>query len=312
MNPSESTGDSAPAHARHFIPPTFGNDPQRDVFLASYAARGKPKLTIPDAVRVTSVFHPPPIFVFGIVMVLLFAIGRAGSRLTGFPTWGVIITLAVPAIFGTFVTIRRLRVPRAPRTSTLEPAPAIDPNYRLCVIASRHEAHAIGALDDAAFEPLVAPVYFALRGKTWITIVVWALAGLTLCLLWAVFRQRLGAYSPTASNPWEWWACFGIASAPLIFLWPTYLRVSPGRLDVFQYGLLGSGAPKVTTLDLRSARVMVDLPARQIIVEHADGSRRVVSFGAWTPRPLELTRLVLQAARWRHDLPELSTDELSG
>ncbi len=77
----------------------------------------------------------------------------------------------------------------------------------------------------------------------------------------------------------------GVVSAELI--WPTYLRLVPGQLDVFRFGFLGSGKPTVESFDLRSVGVCVDFGRHIAVIE--------------PPRPIgePLPKLV-QAKRWPH------------
>ncbi len=41
-------------------------------------------------------------------------------------------------------------------------------------------------------------------------------------------------------------------------MWPVYIRLVPGQLDIFRYGFLGSGKPVVERFDLRKVGVCVD------------------------------------------------------
>ncbi len=60
-------------------------------------------------------------------------------------------------------------------------------------------------------------------------------------------------------------AAFGLAE----FLFPVYLCLAPGRLDIFRYGPFGIGRPRVTSLDLRRAGVCVNFADGVAAVEPA-------------------------------------------
>ena len=57
----------------------------------------------------------------------------------------------------------------------------------------------------------------------------------------------------------------GIVAAEL--MWPVYVRLVPGQLDVFRYGFLGSGKPVVESFDLRKVGVCVDFGGYVIGIE---------------------------------------------
>ena len=83
----------------------------------------------------------------------------------------------------------------------------------------------------------------------------------------------------------------GVVCAEL--MWPVYLRIVPGRLDIFRYGFLGSGVPDVETHSLRTQGVCVDFGSYTMALE--------------PERPLgEALPALVQAKRWPHGqtLPE--------
>jgi len=57
----------------------------------------------------------------------------------------------------------------------------------------------------------------------------------------------------------------GVVSAEL--MWPVYVRLVPGQLDIFRYGFLGSGKPSVERFDLRTVGVCVDFGGYIISLE---------------------------------------------
>ncbi len=69
----------------------------------------------------------------------------------------------------------------------------------------------------------------------------------------------------------------GIAVGAWVF--PTYLRVVPGRIDIMECGLLGRRILSVDRIDLRSQPVVVDLN-RQVVRIGPDPTPRTIAFGA--------------------------------
>ena len=55
--------------------------------------------------------------------------------------------------------------------------------------------------------------------------------------------------------------------APIVwgFLFPKYLRIAPGRLDIVRFGLLGA-APTIETISLRDRPVRLDLRRRELLL----------------------------------------------
>ncbi|CAG0995973.1 hypothetical protein PHYC_02564 [Phycisphaerales bacterium] len=291
------------------LPPCRGDDPVRDVFVV-LASKKTPVQRCPDAA--IRVFRPPPIFLIGIAILLVLTVGNALARVFGVnAAYGLAFmgVLTVP-VFIHYVI--RARIPKAPKDAPVHPAEDSGERPRLLLVANRDQANAVGPLRDDPFEPVVTPVLFALRGKKHATVIVWIAASvLAMLVLWYV-KKNTTVFSDRTLQAWEAWACFGFAAAPLAFLWPTYLRVSPGRLDVLSFGLLGSGKPAIRTFDLRAHSVLLNLVGRQLRLKDASGAECLVDLGSWTPRPLELARAVFEAARWKHDVSELPDDELVG
>ncbi len=106
-----------------------------------------------------------------------------------------------------------------------------------------------------------------------------------------------------------------LGRASRAFVWPTYLRVSPGRLEVMQYGVLGIGKPRVRIHDLRTSRV--GLRVNGALIVFPAGSEEGEVFPAassrWLERmPLEFERTVIAAALTNVEAAPLPDDELIG
>ncbi len=125
----------------------------------------------------------------------------------------------------------------------------------------------------------------------------------------------------------------GLLSAEL--MWPIYMRLVPGRIDFFSYGLLGSGTPTVETHDLKTQGVCADFGTYTMALEPArpvgeplpalvqakrwphgqalpeDYQPRYVCV-ALVPGRREIAQRVIQAARTDEPTPVVSVTELGG
>lgn len=253
----------------------------------------------------------PHIFVVGIVLtVIVTGGGLIGKAFTG-GVWKFAPILLLGALTAALSLwfYRRVRIPKAPKEGGPTLGTASDARYRVQLAAGRDLVHALGPLGDDAFEPAVFPVPFALPRRTkwaWIVWSVLSAAGIGGVI---IFRHVLHI---GRGEPYEYWAAMGLAAAPFAFLWPTYFRVSPGRFDLVRYPMLGAGRPTVTGFDLRRSRVRLHAAGQFLVIETPDRIVHSLHFGQWTPRRLELTRAILQAARWRFDTPALPDDDLVG
>lgn len=122
------------------------------------------------------------------------------------------------------------------------------------------------------FEPIIVRPWFGVRRERayWWTAVLcgFACAGLLLGLLtlimggWSGVLKNSGflGYAMTGAG-----MVSGVMCAELI--WPVYVRIVPGRLDLFEYGFLGSGEAEVETHDLKRQGVCVDFGSYTIALE---------------------------------------------
>lgn len=190
------------------------------------------------------------------------------------------------------------------------------------------------------FDPIIVRPWFGIRrGKAfwWTAVVcgvVCALGMLQLLSLimggWSGMLRGVGfmGYAMTGAG-----MVSGLLCAELV--WPVYVRLVPGRLDLFRYGLLGSGEPEVETHDLRAQGVCVDFGSYTIALEPArpvgEALPALVKSKRWPygqrlpdgfdPRYVcvalvvgrrELAQRVIQAARTDEATPAVSETELMG
>ena len=104
----------------------------------------------------------------------------------------------------------------------------------------------------------------------------------------------------------------GIAAGGFITaaIWPVYLRVVPGRLDILRYNTLGRTVSEIVKHDLRTSAVLVDLNQRCVFLAK-DGITTEIGFGA-VRDPYEFAHAVLTAAVSTHQPAPLPDDALIG
>jgi hypothetical protein len=291
-----------------FMPPGDGGDTDRDVHVSRGVFDRDVKLEGEPLVRTLLIL---PMFGIGIVWTVLAWVSSAASGLLGISFWWVFVLLTLAGAWGSWVALRR-RTAGGPAWAG-DIARARDESYRLALLAyTPEEVGRMGEIRNDPFEPVIVPVLFPLRGPGWAVVTAWLLAAALVWFGLERFQSGMGVVSAMSIGGLGLWASAGLAALPLAFLWPTYLRVSPGRLDVMRYGLLGMGGPRVTTFDLRTARVVIHLDSRRIQVSPVDGTPAVINLGMVSPRRYELARAVLEAARWRGEVTPLPGDALVG
>jgi hypothetical protein len=99
------------------------------------------------------------------------------------------------------------------------------------------------------------------------------------------------------------------------FIWPTYLRLSPGRLDVLQYPFLGAGKPRIRSFDLHASRVALQIHGPLIVFPPGadDGELFPAASSPWFTRdPLNFERTALAASLSTAPAPPLPDDALVG
>ncbi len=220
---------------------------------------------------------------------------------------------------------------------------------RWAELAVRGEAREeSGTLVDAAslgsvrggFDPIIVRPWFGcMRGRGyWATAVVmgFASAGLLLGLLSLLLGGWGGVFRATGFMGYALTGAGmvgGLVSAELI--WPVYLRIVPGRLDIFRYGFLGSGKPEVETHDLKAQGVCMDFGTYTMALEPerpigerlpklergkrwpygqvlpSDFQPRYLCLAMVVGR-LEIAQRVIQAARTDEATPLVSETELMG
>lgn len=190
------------------------------------------------------------------------------------------------------------------------------------------------------FDPIVVRPWFGIkRGRAfwWTAVVCGLVCAAGLLQLMSLLMGGWGAMMKSTS-----FLGYAVTGAGMVsglvcaeLIWPVYLRVVPGRLDLFRYGFLGSGEPEVETHDLRTQGVCMDFGSYTMALEPerpvGEPLPALVKGKRWpygqtlpegyVPRYVcvamvlgrrELAQRVIQAARTDEATPVVSERELGG
>jgi hypothetical protein len=192
-----------------------------------------------------------------------------------------------------------------------------------CHDAAAHELRRTPPDTGASFEPEVARVPMAMgwtRRDRWLAVIGGILGALAAVVALRTFSAAgLGGF---AGLHLYLWIVIGGASTGAIglaeTLFPTWVRIMPGRVDVVRESLLGRRLIEVRKFDLRARSVVLfrstlylDLPTVPVRDRARDtGPKPVTIQFALTTRRKELIRAVLLAALTSAPTPVVSDEEL--
>ncbi len=109
--------------------------------------------------------------------------------------------------------------------------------------------------------------------------------------------------------------CLGVAVISCGWMMPRYVRISPGRLDVMQFGALGFGRRFCHRYDLKRAKIAISVSSRVAVIEDDTNKERPIVVFQWNTRGVDgrtIPALLLDAARSPYTAPELPADRLVG
>lgn len=187
---------------------------------------------------------------------------------------------------------------------------APDESVRLCCVGSRAHLERHGPLADLAFEPAVFNSLFVQSSMRYqvvvfILLLIPAYVGVHYFLAWFMGRPQ-----------WSWqfvlkiWLAIGVVLWFVGWMWPTYFRVVPGRLDVMRFSNLRGRPLTIRRYDLRRSRITVDL-RRSILFIDAEDCRVDLTFMLMRDRD-RFGYYVLLGALSTHQPPPLPEDALLG
>lgn len=120
-----------------------------------------------------------------------------------------------------------------------------------------------------------------------------------------------------SKQPWSEGLIFKVWFAVIIaayaagWLWPTYLRIVPGRLDVMRFSNLSDRPVSIERIPLSQSRIVVDLRRGAVFIDEAPGKTHEISILLMKDRERFTHRLFL-AAISTHQPPPLPDDALLG
>lgn len=268
-------------------------------------------------VQVVPTMSPGPIALVGVVFMFSSLVAMVFGSANG-PYFADFVGIAtIVAVLGVWAVLR-------PRPETA-PAWFVErilpkgtkggergPLGRVRVVARKsNRLWAVRPKAGGAFEPRVFFVPFSYRGTFLVNLVMYvAVFGVTMLGIWQL-KSALGVSGWSRIRAWDVWAAMGVPSFLATFIYPAYVRVVPGRMDVFRYPMFGRGRPEVESVDLRSGELIVRADACVVNVTTPTGPRELM-LPVMMPRRDEAMRSVLEAAISEHEAPDLPMDALSG
>lgn len=192
-----------------------------------------------------------------------------------------------------------------------------DPTRRVRCACSAAFRDRLGSIPADPFEPVIVRVLLAAK-PTSAFIWAWVLGGIGAAIATVLFlRLGLGGWRVFGASLFSagyLYFTVGASGGAFIaaFLFPTYLRIAPGRADVLRFGFLGRGRPSFETFDLRASEVVVITHSFIALVRGGPTEpwRPLVYAGS-----LDRTRVVralLAAAVSEHPTPPMPDDALLG
>ncbi|MCE7973435.1 MAG: hypothetical protein DYG92_03780 [Leptolyngbya sp. PLA1] len=303
----------------------------------------------PDVVRVARVARkddlwpnsgPLPYFAAAGLVILLIGVALAVLRRAGVPVAAVgpsEVAVAVMGLgVGVWAIVRAVRRARAKKAAG--PEDQSDPDARLQTIGDRNQTEELlREVSNVSFEPVVMRCVYALshgqrtpdgkvavrrglkRGRVKTTHMVPARSRVALGVCAAVGVLGLAGFHALfmdgkfTMNYFEVIAAMVVGAGVAAFVCPTYVRLAPGVLDVFHFGLLGIGQPEVARYDLRRARVHVHVPNHFVRIEFPEHPEQMMLYvdlrrllGGSSPKG----RAFLLAAMSTHPTPPMPDDRL--
>jgi hypothetical protein len=181
---------------------------------------------------------------------------------------------------------------------------------RTCrVVCAGPPSVAIGGppLDNVQFPPATYLASFATRRPRWLGLTWWATFG--LCFgLGVVLDQASLKLGPGWYLYVFPFAAGGVSELAIALLFPTYIRLLPGRMDVLTFFTWRSAALTVRSHNLRLARLEIDLQSHLLRIRETDQTCLVVP--KHIPRGHEFIRTLLLAALSTHTPVAVPMDRL--
>lgn len=166
-----------------------------------------------------------------------------------------------------------------------------------------------GEFMDVPFEP---SIHFTLDLVKSTTYQKWAF-GLTFLGIFALVylvAKQMGSGFIDMGPLKVWGSWLGAYAFNHVVVWPTYLRVLPGRLDVMRFNSLPGGRTVTKSIPLRNAHLLIDLHKYAVLIT-VDGESTEVPFLLIRGRS-RFAHSLIRAALSTHTAPPLPDDEFLG
>ena len=140
---------------------------------------------------------------------------------------------------------------------------------RLCCVGLPADLRKCGEFPDVPFGPLIFTGWFTYRLSPFMKVIV---AILTLPAFSVAHLMIAGATNPWTLSDFVFKAWLALMTARMIvaWLWPTYFRVVPGRLDIMCFSTLRARAISTERFDLRKAKIVVDLRRNVVFLDEGE------------------------------------------
>lgn len=159
-----------------------------------------------------------------------------------------------------------------------------------------------GPIRDEFFEVFSSVTPFALRAKVFAVLVGLAIGLMVMVVSAAVLGLDRGLVALVAGT-----FVGGVATS---MLWPTILRITPGKLEVLERTMLNTSTLTHTTFDLRQSAVLVDLNQEVVFIARDGRTQEVWIKSAADPHAIAAA--ILRAAVSTHVAPALPDDAIIG
>ncbi len=250
-------------------------------------------------------------------VMFLFAVFIVGSAVH------LVLLLGVPSpvFFGVIVTIglcwiilnhAREKSPIAPFSDLMTPRTVgeiVNGERRVwCVGKDRPLSLVLkdGPIRDESFEPVLVPIWRPLLDTRAIVVGIAAWVPMFVGFFFLLLQFPILKNVQLAGM----WATFIFGALAASFFRRRYFRITPGTLELMEYGFLGRSTPRVTRYDLRASRVIVELNTNMVYITEPNGTLHEVRIEDSRTR-YTFARAVLEAAVSTARVPALPRDRFT-
>lgn len=288
----------------------YGQFPKRLINIVPFEARE----------RVRTLGLPAFITDASIATLVFFALTVAGLAM-GAGRWPAMIAagLLVACGWGVIALWRRRPLQPAPSDFTLAETP--DEHARVALVAPAPLAYRVlrdPPLATDMFEPRVFRVKLPLSGNVAGAITLYVLLNIVLgggVMVARIFTPLAQTAAIVPVGPWDVWLGMSLSLLPFMVLSPTYLRFTPGKLEVLRYGLFALKPASVETFDLWSNRVTAVPMGGYLLIEEPGARLReqrvIIACSVWQASQADVARAALEAATVLEETPALPTEQLT-